>query len=738
MTDGPAPEGSDGVEAGAAPGQEVHPPPSSQAEDGQPYVDVTVEEDPDIDKPIDVRLAREDVEGQSRRHNLDRLRQPSPSLTYGSRHVFSGSTVFEAHHGDINVKLAGSGSHVHPYRISHEEATLIRDTFVDSEVRQRLVKQLELQRVVVLAGEPESGRKYTAHAALLWWAYDTSSKKNRETARLVLRGDPILVKAAELQRNTGYVLNATWDEWTRHNPQEVLDHLNSLAADASCRFIVLTGPDGLAGSPSIRHEPPLAIEIFHRWLKRELPRNGVSLTAADLASLTEHVDETQSPSESAHLAIKISQALGSGERVEDVLAARPSQLRQQARKLLERSEAGEIRDPLAVRCLLISVAVLNELPVVTVSRAATRLAALMSVDLIPRHQDMPPWEWLDRMLGQVRAFCDSSPAADGSRLVRLRTPEFAPAVLEVVWKNTQISEPLLAWLKELTAAGSRDVQIRAAHAIGRLATYDFDVIYEEFFKEWTTGRAAGQGKQWLAAWALEAAVLSESASGRVLNLLTHWSTGGNAKQRTAVVRAYGSSIGVDNIEDALRAFQRVLLATSPRQIQDAVARSLTETCTPQTVLTIVAALTAWSKGEHAGLRRTAALTFIRLASEGRGQRNRLHLDELPQEMWHQVEECLTTLWWNALQEGLKKQTPAPGAPAPVSESWSVLTTWVRHWNTISPPHRAVIEEVFAGAGRCGLAEPLSFYLRHWFHSQTVNAELARRLHHLLSQNGTLS
>ncbi|GHH71847.1 hypothetical protein GCM10017673_25990 [Streptosporangium violaceochromogenes] len=716
-------------EAEAATPAPEPPAPATIRREKAPEVFLEDDDDPDLDLPLSTRLPDEDRERRLREESLDGL--CSTGVVHGSAHRIVGGALFETHSGHINIGLPDSGPITRVYPVGDEDAARIRDTFVDGESRRRLVERLRGERVVVLAGHADGGRGYTAQAALLGWAHgEHRERKERHTALLTVSGDPAYVKTDDLRERTGYVLDATRAGWTRRNPQEVLRHLGHLAETLSGRFVVLTGPGGLPGHPSVLHDPPEPVQVFERWLKYELTRTGDGdLFAAvhRMEGLAEFAAERRPPAEGAGLARETAAVLRRGGELRDVTAGLPGELRKAARELLNDGH------PLPQRCFLIASAVLNELPVITVSRAATLLVELVKGEHPPAESPEPPaWEWLPEWLDHAQADCGRDDDARGIRRVRLRRPHLAAAVLEVVWQEGQsVRDPVLTWLKNLSAHPARDVRIKVAHAIGRLATYDFDVIDEEFLQPWS-GQTARQSEQWLAAWAFEAAAHAESTSGRVLERLRLWSSKEAAKKRTVAARAYGSRIGVDWIEEALAAFRRIVLRSSVQQryMQDAVARSLTEVYTRQTAPAILGELARWAERKHPALRRTAALALTRLASEGGDRRSRLRPEEFDDELWPRVERHLVKLWLNALGCGIVHRDPRNVTGPPIHEAWTAFATWVGAWDRTSGRHRAVIEQVFSDGER-ELRGPLRLHLHHWFRGQTIGAGLGRRLYHLM-------
>ncbi|MEV6155441.1 hypothetical protein AB0L53_34380 [Nonomuraea sp. NPDC052129] len=700
-------------------GAAEEPDPYAAHEEKAPHVIVDDEESDDEAKPLGQQLADEDAERRVREGNL----RP---LVRGSAHRIMDSALFETHNGDINIGIGQKGL-VRPYLLSSDEARQVGNTHVNVGSYRELVNRLAMERVAVVKGQPNSGRHWTALAALGQWASDGAYEGLvRRYGTLTVRGDLIQVDAAQLQEHAGYVLDATGAAWTRHGQRDVLRHLESLADKLCGRFVVLTDPDGLPGHSSISHQPPDPREVFDSWLVWQLEKLGLSDSPSMQDELGHIAGEDRPPGESATLAREAAMILADGGTTAEVVSGLPNALRQVAKGLLVDDKATLHR-----RCFLISAAVLNELPLVTVSRAAALLGELVHPSPVPQDNTGPPsWEWLPDWLQFAQADCSSG---ENSTRVCLRRPRLAAAILEVIWQEGQsIRDPVLAWLTQLSGHPDRDVRIKAAHAIGRIAAYDFKMVETEFLRRWSRSRR--QNESWLAAWALEAAY-ADNPSQQVLDCLGGWLR--TTTTRRTAARAYGSRIGIDRIVEALEAFQWMVMKSSPREryLQDAIARSLTDICTTGTAPTIIEELAGWSVNSHAGLRRVAALTLTRLATTDGDRRDRLRLDELSEESWPEAGRHLVTIWLNALACGLSSRSSRHTVAPPVHEAWTAFGVWVAGWDSAPYRRRSVIERIFASS-TSDLRGPLRLHVHHWFHTGTTSAGLSKHLYDLMKGGNT--
>ncbi|MFI0418081.1 hypothetical protein [Spongiactinospora sp. 9N601] len=679
-------------------------PPQDETETSSEPV-LMDEEDDDDGRPLGERLPEEEAERLLRVRNLD-------TLVRGSAHTVTDSVLFETHGGDINLGPARPGLVIKASRLSHEEIKAFDGSYVDCPSYHLLADRLRTEHVVILKGPPSTGRRHTALMALAHCGVTAPG-------RLLLRGDPIELDAKELEEHTGYVLDATDATWVKDAPRDHLEHLGSLADKLSGRFVVLTDPDGVHGHPAIHHEPPDSEKVFASWLRWELNRLDYAGRPPDLRDLLGSSNEDRPPAESHALAKEVAAAIVSEVPAEHFASRLPAMRRQVAKKKLDdpRSTPGQ-------RCFLISAAVLNELPLITISQEAAALELLMQGAPSEGERAVPtPWEWLSDWLEYAHAEREQHP---GTSRVRLTRPSQAGAILEVVWQEGQsIREPVRAWLHRLAAHPAREVRIKVAHAVGRLAVHDFEWINREFLNKWS--RARRQSESWLAAWALEAAYAADPGNRQVLSCLATWSRA-LVTSRTAA-RAYGSQIGEDRVDEALGSFRQMALRSAARQthLPDAIARALADICTSRTTSAIIEGLAGWIETDHPVLRRGAVLALTRLASSGGV---RLRLGDIGDALWPDIRGHLVALWREALTCGLRTRARHRIIGAPVHEAWTALGTWVEGWAEKDARRRAIVEGIFESDDR-DLRAPLRVHLCRWFGAGTADAELCRHLHRLM-------
>ncbi|MBB4920730.1 hypothetical protein [Streptosporangium saharense] len=684
------------------------------------------DEDGELDRPLRERMAAEDRERHLREANLrdlygeygDGPRAGRDAISGGAYRVKSGNI----YHADRMVfggrEEEGRGGVVH---LAPNRRQQLARVHVPTASYERLAALLRDEPVVALRGGRGSGRMVTGWMALL---------DRRRTAQAPVGWvrdsvDPLDLTEERLDEGGGYVLDATGRAWTRASADGVFQHLAAVAATRNARIVVLVDR-GFPGTVSaVDHDPPPPGPVFERWLSWELGGAAPAETAVH-DGVREYLREGCTLADVVQLAKDAAEALRAGGGLDDALAGQPRRLRAHVATLL--SPEHDVRR----RCFLLGVAVLNELPSVTITRAALQLTEILAD---PDHTLVDPesWDALSQWVDYAQASQVPDERGRGSR-ISLRRSTMASVVLEVAWReHPTIREALLAWLGRLCEHPDQAVRIKAAHAIGRLVTYDFDVIDGEFLRRWSvSGRTRDH---WLAAWAIEAALLSQHVAPRLLDRLRDWA-GGSAAKQAIVARAYGLGVGVEQIDRALPALRQIALRSSRPATQDAVSRTLMEIYGPDTAVKVLSELAEWAVGGHPGLRRTAALAMTRLASGVESGTCRLLLAEFPADKQDWAREHLVSLWENALRCGLIARMPTGVIGRPIRAAWDVFAEWVGNWATV-PGVRPVVEAVFEGAVRNHLRGPLRLHLRHWYLRRVVDIPLYHRLdHHMKGTAGS--
>ncbi|MBB5626234.1 hypothetical protein [Sphaerisporangium krabiense] len=607
----------------------------------------------------------------------------------------------------LNHFASDGGPHVQSAPMTAEQLGRLKGCLVTTRSQTRLTAMLATEPLVVLRGLPGMGRVTTAMAAL---------QDVTESCHWIMLRDPFRLTTEDLKKRAGYVVNADVPEWTSR-PEEFAEFLASMALRKDCR-IVLVSADFDLPHRVVDHDPPAAVEVCRAtvaYLLRDpdaWERHG--LDALDIGQLL----SGRRPREAALLAEGLADGVRRGLPVQDVLDAQPvftrTRFREHLNKDLTRSG----------HCFLISSAVLHGLPEPAVSSAALELARLIAdgTGVEEEPDDGPVWERLRSWLGYSDISAVEGDRPGEGRRVRLRE-DLVSLLLPMLWEELPGVRPhLYVWLRRLGDGPDEHVRIKVAHAVGLLATCDFDLVQREFLDGWSRDRKPAR-KQ-LAAWALEAAAGAPGLSGRVDRLLREWAEYGPYERLATAAIAYGSPTRVRDLGDALDTFERITRVTRRYWLCDAVARSVADIYAPDTARPVVGALARWARGEAAGGRLAAALALVRLGGPRPGAR--------PVLLDHGDDEDLIALWSRSLELTLSSDRMAGRGSSLSGRLWELFTAWVGAWEEC-PSLRPVVAGVLlsAGQGEVRLRRTYQLYLLLWRRTATVSGELFDHLNRIL-------
>lgn len=614
--------------------------------------------------------------------------------------------------GDITVNLFDP-ARVEVSYLRRGDVDMLAECFVPSRSQQRLASLVEREGMVFLCGPEATGRATAALAALIDWVRSTGHgcADQGEERIGIIRGVGGRGSLPELRHGHAYLLDDTHDEWIRE-----IDHLRDLVVKVEGRLVVLVSRRRI-NSPgrTANHQPPPAVEVFHRWLEYEGRVAGINpqLPVEVAEEITETLNGENSPQRAVEHACEVAQGLKDRRSSEAILEELPKRLTDQIRARLGQDQ------PIVGRCFMAGVAVLHDLPEFTVSVAALKLADhIYETWHIKEEKRTPPiWEQLDKWLEYAGATAHRAARAGGGRVVRLNRRNAPAATIHVLWEDhPTIREPLMRWLGELGEHPDSAVQIKAAHAVGKLATLDFDTIRTRFLTPWTGSRKFGDHR--LAALALEAAAQDPDMVLEVHKHLRALAASERYGARAVAIQAYGSSIGVEAIGEALQVLRRISITFAIRCNQDA-ARSIAYLYSVRTASTIVRQLASWVEAGPQGGRYTAALAFTRLAVPDGGAPGRPALSELG------MDDELVLLWRNALMLRIVPPGAERSRPA-VPDAWAVLGEWVSRYDE-QPAARAIIDRVVGTAD----ARSVLLYLHLWRRQKLISPDLHAYLRRLV-------
>lgn len=551
--------------------------------------------------------------------------------------------------------------------------------YVRSPNHEDLVAAVEHNRVVAVSGVPGTGRTMTAVAALRDAGYRVGS--------ISPRVPPARIVADRLRDGHGYVLDATYASWAHSIDVSVLQTMSGKIKDTNCRLIIITGAGTLTDSVSatyvVRHRAPDPWEVTAAYLGEKLTGRDAEGRAA-LRRLFEKADLPHRPRVLAQAAEDYSELDWPGFQIG------ANRLEEAARERLIKPAAMSREDWIGCRSFLIAWAVLDGRPAAEVCEAAVDLAdhlyRVERPDLYRAGNDGesgedrrrlrrgPLTERFDRWFGYAAEIDGATRSSNGTNPAEspltFHNDRFGPALIRVLWNDHPVvREPLMRWLDRYVMAESRDVRRRAALVVGSFASQDFAYIKNRYFTAWVGDRYIA--RHWAVARAIEEACRVEPRLAPEANALTRELSGGGLTRQSAAVRAYGTTVGAENVDGALRDL-RSIAARSGTELGTAILGSLTSLFLGGAEEQVTKALTDWARSGDAALTRLAAEALDRIArrNDPRTGRTPALLDYAgggPAAL-----DAVAGLW-NAVLTG----------PAAGQGHWRILREW--HRRTPRPP-----------------------------------------------------
>jgi hypothetical protein len=198
--------------------------------------------------------------------------------------------------------------------------------------------------------------------------------------------------------------------------------------------------------------------------------------------------------------------------------------------------------------------------------------------------------------------------------VRFRDPTYPAKVLGFVWREYgETQGVLLDWLADLVTDELPEARVKAAAAVGYLATFDFVQVHDRALLPWS---GDDERHQEAASAALRMPALDPDYAPVVGRILRSWSAPGQPHpRRLTAARALGASVGRIAPGRSIRLLR--VLADSPNtEIELAVSQSITElfvSADHDLAIRLLQVLTKWADGSHRDRADTAVVAFLQLA-----------------------------------------------------------------------------------------------------------------------------
>lgn len=289
---------------------------------------------------------------------------------------------------------------------------------------------------------------------------------------------------------------------------------------------------------------------------------------------------------------------------------------------------------LATKCLAISMALFERLPYQVMATAANSLQDRINPP--PPEQSINwrqrPDPFLDGRsnrlaLLRARTATDAFSAPYGdvpAEIAHYLDPAYPSEIINFVWREyDKALKDLLTWLYEMADNPKLFVRIRAATAVGLISVTNFDQVRDEVIEPWATSR--NPRTRDMAAYALKEPGTIRDLRKQVLALVDRWSRDRDPKLRATAARVYGSALGVDMVDRALKELGRLAEATEHEQIAEgnehevafAIGYSLAELIDQDhsRARRIVDLVLDWIRDRRGNRHETGGLTFLTMAGD---------------------------------------------------------------------------------------------------------------------------
>lgn len=544
-------------------------PPSQEAPEA---VAPTGEQDTKPEGEDQIRA--QDVQKKTRAENQDFLRVLG---MYGGRipqAYLDHITVM----GDMHLAAGGAATAEvipPPERDSAEvprrELQKIRQVYERPVAYTQALQALQEERCIVLLGKPQIGKRAMAiHLALDVRVADapiTELSPEENPCRQV--------QSLPLPPGSVYLVDGLLYEQARAiKLVQVNDLVNTLERKQS--YLVITAQSGAtfrAGLRTLTVAPPeipaaLLVEKHLGYYGTFGPSQiEKTLAAPEIAEL---LSKALSPAQADQLAARLAQGLLTNAPVEEALRGFSEAMTGEVRAWFD-----EVAGDVEKAAFRIALAVFNGAQVTEVQQAAQALAGLLRPEATESKPSaeapafVSPFkkETLFKKLDSARARLVERPMvreySDRAlvKVVELKDESYSSTLLTYIWEYIELRPTLLEWLCEYATHAPLDMRLRAAGALGALASLDFEVITQRAFLKWANvdiddSQARRRQHQALGN-ALGVLIWNEARAEEVMGLLRAWVKDGNPRHRWAAARAY-AQVGLRYPREAIQQWRRIL------------------------------------------------------------------------------------------------------------------------------------------------------------------------------------
>ncbi|MEQ0565598.1 hypothetical protein ABJI51_41520 [Amycolatopsis sp. NEAU-NG30] len=550
---------SDGAESGGAPPQA--PAPSGPG--AQP------QESPDGGRTDEQRLSSDHERGVNEalftgdRYYSPKLAPSGPVSNIGH------ATITEMQVGHRYEFFLSEKAAPEAGPVPEEIIRWVRERYLAVDRYPDMVEMLEKRRLVLLRGQPGTGRTTTALHLLDQFAparvFRMKCGKNAKSLSTGKLGEKNAGYVAELPSRVGGGLT-----------EEILDELRNRLEKAQSYAVLVAATDprhvSSFGRYAFDYQAPDPADLLRKHLEHEILPGDPPGFEDELRRLSEArwtgeaLGPCPRPSESAWMAALLAKhARGESTRDDverDAKQAVSHQVSEWFGELLGLAPGAELNEALRLAAFRIALAVLNRSPYTVVAEAAELLSRKFGGEETAKGKQQVSLFADDRSnrLPALRAKTVDGHATFGRELIPMELlefhdPRYPTAVLDHVWRHHhQLRNALEPWFAELGKDNRPMVWVRAAQATGYLGRLDFVTVFTKMIApnassdDWDDFQSSRRRS---AAIALDQAARDERVRPAIIERLDQWRRYGTPEHRWTAAATYGFALGRERIFEAL-------------------------------------------------------------------------------------------------------------------------------------------------------------------------------------------
>jgi hypothetical protein len=494
----------------------------------------------------------------------------SPEMSrYGPSAAIGRADIREMQVGDRTQIFIGHTVSRTPGAVREDVLAWIRERYLDVTGHRQMLETLRSRRVVLLRGQPGTGRVTTALHLLDTLVPD---RIFRLDSGVTIRS---LTETGLPEKNAGYVAELSRRIGSSLNEAH-LDKLNRILADNSA-FCVLVSetdprPTDAFGGYAFAYAAPEPRQLLKKHASHEvLPTDALGFDArldelVDAPWVTAALGPCPRPVESVRMAALLAKHARDEITQEDVERDAAQAVYFQITEWLAATQAapqGEERDEaLRLAAFRIALAVLNESPYHMVAEAAGQLATRF-IDAGGGSEKRRTSLFSDDQEGRLPALrakvIDGHTPFGDARvpmpLLVFHDDRYPSAILKYVWENHHHMRGAIArWLSKLSKDPRPQVWVRAAQATGYLCGLDFVYVFTKMIFPGASAAGSKRGRRLRrlsAAIALDQAAQNDHLRPAIRDRLRYWRRNGSPAQRWTAAAAYGFTLGRRYIDESL-------------------------------------------------------------------------------------------------------------------------------------------------------------------------------------------